>query len=104
MADFDGGRLTSDAGALLLREVNALSIRERRDPGINHPPEPGVHRPFPGLLRPAPAEIVLDFDATDDPAHGNQEHCFFHGYYDHCCYRSNAPMSTAAPCGRALPS
>jgi hypothetical protein len=29
-----------------------------------------------------PAEVVLDFDATDDPVHGKQEGRFFHGYYD----------------------
>ena len=29
----------------------------------------------------APEEIVLDFDATDDPVHGDQEGKFFHGYY-----------------------
>ena len=34
----------------------------------------------------APAEIVLDLDATDDPIHGNQEGRFFHGYYDGYCY------------------
>ena len=28
-----------------------------------------------------PEEIVLDFDATDDPVHGHQEGKFFHGYY-----------------------
>ena len=33
-----------------------------------------------------PEEIVLDFDATDDPLHGHQEGRFFHGYYDHYCY------------------
>ena len=33
-----------------------------------------------------PASIVLDFDATDDPLHGNQEGRFFHGYYGHYCY------------------
>ena len=27
-----------------------------------------------------PEEIVLDFDATDDPVHGQQEGRFFHGY------------------------
>ena len=31
-------------------------------------------------------EIILDFDATDDPLHGNQEGAFFHGYYRHYCY------------------
>ena len=34
----------------------------------------------------APAEIVLDLDATDDPLHGHQEGRFFHGYYDAYCY------------------
>ena len=33
-----------------------------------------------------PEQIVLDFDATDDPVHGNQEGRFFHGYYDHYCF------------------
>src|SRR5438105_2996313 len=33
-----------------------------------------------------PEEIVLDFDSTDDPVHGNQEGRFFHGYYGHYCY------------------
>ena len=34
----------------------------------------------------APAELVLDFDATDVPLHGQQEQRFFHGYYDQHCY------------------
>ena len=34
----------------------------------------------------APAEIVLDVDATDLPLHGEQEGRFFHGYYDSYCY------------------
>jgi hypothetical protein len=34
----------------------------------------------------APSEIVLDFDATDDPVHGHQEGRFFHGYYGCHCY------------------
>ena len=33
-----------------------------------------------------PTELVLDFDATDDAVHGNQEGRFFHGYYDHYCF------------------
>ena len=33
-----------------------------------------------------PTELILDFDATDDPVHGNQEGRFFHGYYDHYCF------------------
>jgi len=34
----------------------------------------------------APEEIILDFDATDDPVHGQQEGRFFHGYYDQYCF------------------
>lgn len=34
----------------------------------------------------APAQIVLDVDATDDPLHGEQEGRFFHGYYRTYCY------------------
>ena len=34
----------------------------------------------------APAEIILDVDATDDPVHGHQAGRFFHGYYRHYCY------------------
>ena len=34
----------------------------------------------------APAEVVLDLDATDDPVHGRQEGRFFHGFYGHYCY------------------
>jgi len=33
-----------------------------------------------------PTEIILDFDATDDPVHGKQEGRFFHGYYDEYCF------------------
>jgi len=31
-------------------------------------------------------KIILDFDPTDDPTHGQQEFSFFHGYYDTYCY------------------
>lgn len=34
----------------------------------------------------APTELVLDFDATDNPLYGQQEQRFFHGYYDSYCY------------------
>ena len=36
--------------------------------------------------RQPPNEIVLDFDATDDRVHGNQEGRFFHGYYRDYCF------------------
>ena len=36
--------------------------------------------------RRAPRELVIDFDATDDPVHGHQHGRFFHGYYDRYCF------------------
>lgn len=160
-ADFNGGKLTTDAGALLLREANrrtgligalADCISDPRDPsriqhdvktllaqrifgiamgyedGNDHqtlrrdpimqlladlppdaedplasPPtlcrfENWVNREslarlsgvlvdqFISSYKTPPSEIILDFDATDDRIHGNQEGAFFHGYYNHYCY------------------
>lgn len=161
LAQFDGGKITSDAGALLLREVAvkaklfqrmAQAIPDPRDPerieheqqtmlaqrvlgiacgwedlndhhGLRIDPlmqvatERDVDEDRP-LASPAtlcrlenrishkscvalskllvelfiesfaqpPEELVLDFDATDDPIHGDQEGRFFHGYYDNYCY------------------
>ena len=162
LAQFDGGRITSDAGALLLREVAGRSklfermagcVPDPRDPamiehdqqtmlaqrvlgiacgwedlndhhGLRVDPlmqvaserDAGEARPLasPATLcrlenrvgrsacvelstllvelfiesfeAPPPQELVLDFDATDDPIHGGQEGRFFHGYYDGYCY------------------
>jgi len=160
-ADFDGGRLTSDAGVLLLREVDrrtglldainaclpdprdpryivhqqremlaqrifslALGYEDlndqqtlRDDPALQvaagkaacedaplaSPPtlcrlENRVSRKtlvkmsallvdhFLASHKKPPAEIVLDFDATDDPVHGQQEGRFYQGYYRHYCF------------------
>ena len=162
LAQFDGGSITSDAGALLLREVAAGSrlfermagaVPDPRDPAmIEHDQRTMLAQRVLGiacgwedlndhhglrvdplmqaaserdadearpLASPAtlcrlenrvdrgacvelskllvelfiesfgdtpPGELVLDFDATDDPIHGGQEGRFFHGYYDSYCY------------------
>lgn len=44
-----------------------------------------------------PKRLILDFDATDTPLHGDQEGRFFHGYYDHYCY-----LPLYVFCGRHL--
>lgn len=41
---------------------------------------------FIASFKEAPSELILDFDATDDPVHGQQEGRFFHGYYDEYCF------------------
>lgn len=160
-ADFEGGRLTSDAGLLLLRETDArLGLIDAVDEAIPDPrcplfivhqqramlaqrifaiaagyedendhqalrfdpalqiaaevePEEGEPLASPPTLcrlenrvsrstlvrlqeilvnqfldsyDEPPEEITLDFDATDDPTHGQQEGRFFHGYYRHYCF------------------
>ena len=41
---------------------------------------------FIDSFKEPPKELILDFDATDDPVHGQQEGRFFHGYYDRYCF------------------
>jgi len=41
---------------------------------------------FIGSFAQAPSELILDFDATDDRVHGQQEDRFFHGYYGDYCF------------------
>ena len=45
----------------------------------------------------APAELVLDIDASDVPLHGDQELSQFHSYYDHYCY-----LPLYVFCGQAM--
>lgn len=161
VADFDGGRLTTDAGVLLLREADrriglldaindcipdprdprftihlqremlaqrifsiALGYEDlndqqtlRDDPALQiaaeKAPDPDDPLASPSTLcrlenrvgrkalvkmsqvlveqflaahQTPPREIILDFDATDDPVHGQQEKRFYHGYYRHYCF------------------
>ena len=41
---------------------------------------------FIASFKKAPEQLILDFDATDDPVHGGQDGRFFHGYYRHYCF------------------
>ena len=34
----------------------------------------------------APEKVLLDFDATDDPTHGDQEGSYYHGYFEQHMY------------------
>jgi hypothetical protein len=44
-----------------------------------------------------PRRLIRDFDASDTPLHGDQEGCFFHGFYDYYCF-----LSLYVFCGRYL--
>jgi len=41
---------------------------------------------FIASFKKAPKKLILDFDATDDAVHGQQEGRFCHGYYDLYCF------------------
>lgn len=41
---------------------------------------------FIASFKRAPKKLILDFDATDDPVHGEQDGRFFHGFYRHYCF------------------
>ena len=41
---------------------------------------------FIASYKRAPKRLILDFDATDDTVHGNQDGRFYHGYYDDYCF------------------
>jgi hypothetical protein len=41
---------------------------------------------FLSCPRKAPPEVVLDFDPSEDPTHGQQEFAFFNGHYGGYCY------------------
>ncbi len=161
VADFNGGAITSDGGALLLREIDRrLSLIDQLDAVIPDPRNPALithqqstmlrqrifaialgyedgndhqtlrddplmqlltergidpEQPLaspPTLCRlenrvrrrtlfeiaavlvevfiasyaTPPQELILDFDATNDPVHGNQVGRFFHGFYDEYCF------------------
>ncbi|MEO1525914.1 MAG: IS1380 family transposase [Planctomycetota bacterium] len=166
--DFNGGKLTSDAGLLVLREVdqrlNLISridqaIFDPRDPSCTEHPQheiltsrifgiaagyedandhltlrldpafqvaagrspaqnefdekdnaplasPSTHSRFENRIDSKsifalheimvdtfldsfdqpPEEIILDYDATDDTVHGNQQGRYFNGFYDSYCF------------------
>ncbi len=84
----------SDCAALAGKStLNRLELHAREGIDQYHkirPNSAGIEGLFVQLFleahREAPAEIVLDLDATDDPLHGHQEGRFFHGYYNAYCY------------------
>jgi hypothetical protein len=45
-----------------------------------------LFKQFIKQFKSAPKQLILDFDATDDPTHGNQVGKFYHGYYRHECF------------------
>jgi hypothetical protein len=71
------------AGKSTLNRVELSRPEPTRYHKVSHDPA-AIEMLFVDLFveahRRAPAQIILDLDATDDPLHGNQEGWFFHGY------------------------
>jgi hypothetical protein len=88
------------AGKSTLNRVELSRPEPTRYHKVSHDPA-AIEMLFIDLFveahRRAPAQIILDLDATDDPLHGNQEGRFFHGYYDCYCY-----LPLYVFCGRHL--
>ena len=95
VTDFNGGRLTSDAGVLLLREVVRRSGLSEAISGC--PPDPRnpiyvVHGQRQMLAQrifalAAGYEDLNDHQTLrDDPVHGQQDGRFYHGYCRHYCF------------------
>lgn len=72
------------------REVASAPTLCRLEKWANRATARGLHEvlvdQFIASFTTAPEELVLDFDATDNPLYGQQEGRFFHGYYDSYCY------------------
>jgi Transposase DDE domain group 1 len=94
------GTCAAAAGKSTLNRLELSAPQATRYHKIGHDGA-AVERLFVDLFlesrETAPEEIVLDFDATDDPLHGGQEGRFFHGYYDCYCY-----LPLYVFCGRDL--
>jgi hypothetical protein len=88
------------AGKSTLNRLELSQPEPTRYHKVSHDPA-AIERLFVDLFleahRRAPAQIILDLDATDDPLHGQQEGRFFHGYYDCYCY-----LPLYVFCGRHL--
>jgi hypothetical protein len=78
----DKGKALAGASTLNRLELSAQAIDARYQKIQAQPDqieELLIQRGVKAIPRRS-AEIVLDFDATDDPLHGSQEGAYFHGY------------------------
>ena len=77
------------AGSATLNRMELSNVKASRYHKLAHDPEQIEATLLEMGARALPRhtrEVVLDFDASDDPLHGRQEGRFFHGYYGHYCY------------------
>ena len=61
-------------------------LENRADRQVAWAVHPVIVEQFIAAFAQPPTELILDFDATDDRVHGQQEGRFFHGYYGDYCF------------------
>jgi hypothetical protein len=86
-AERDQGKALASASTL--NRVELGNEKSGRGHKISHEPaqiETHLLRTGVRCLPRATKEVILDFDASDQPLHGRQEGRFFHGYYEAYCY------------------
>jgi hypothetical protein len=75
-----------DRDALLASSSTLCRLENRADRALAWRLHAVLIEQFISSFKHPPKKLILDFDATDDTVHGNQEGRFFHGYYDHYCF------------------
>jgi Transposase DDE domain group 1 len=61
-------------------------FEQRADRGLMWRMHEELLAQFIASYKTPPKSLILDFDATDDPVHGEQQGRFFHGYYRNYCF------------------
>ena len=77
---------TLEQSAVLASAATLCRLEQRADRQLMWRLHEVLVEQFIASFPTPPPELILDFDATDDPVHGRQEGRFFHGYYDRYCF------------------
>ena len=83
---FKGFRKAAPAPKMITAPKSMASSSTKARPGANGDISRMQVEVFIESFKKAPKELILDFDGTDDPVHGEQLGAYFHGYYDHHCF------------------
>lgn len=85
MIDFQGAKITSDTGFLLLRDSRPFS-GYYTEAGLKALEQALTRSNDPLMKRKKKQRLVVDVDSTEDPAHGKQENAAFNGHFGKSCF------------------
>src|SRR4029453_4526682 len=66
--------------------ADAVSVRADGSRGRSGRDERGIALALPPAAQEPPRQVVIGFDPTEDPTHGQQELALFNGHYGSYCY------------------